>query len=52
MFTGFSSLKGINLSNFNINNVTHIGGMFKGCSDNIKNKIQSQIKNIKERAFN
>ena len=51
MFYGCSSLKEINLSNFNTNNVTYMEGMFWGCSDDIKNKIREQIKNIKEDAF-
>ena len=32
MFYGCSSLKEINLSNFNTNNVTNMSGMFEGCS--------------------
>ena len=32
MFSGCSSLKEINLFNFNTNNVTDMGGMFYGCS--------------------
>ena len=32
MFCGCSSLKGLNLTNFNTNNVTNMGGMFSGCS--------------------
>ena len=51
MFWGCSSLKEINLSNFNINNVSYMRGMFDGCSDDIKNKIREQIKNIKKEAF-
>ena len=52
MFYECSSLKEINLSNFNTNNVTNMYGSFHGCSDEIKNKIREQIKNIKEEAFN
>ena len=52
MFFGCSSLKELNLSNFNTNNVTYMYGMFSGCSDEIKIKIREQIKNIKEEAFN
>ena len=51
MFFGCLSLKEINLSNFNTNNVTDMSGMFSGCSDEIKIKIREQIKNIKEEAF-
>ena len=32
MFYGCLSLKEINLSNFNTNNVNNMGGMFWGCS--------------------
>ena len=32
MFYGCSSLKELNLNNFNTNNVTNMGGMFDGCS--------------------
>ena len=32
MFYECSSLKKINLSNFNANNVTNMSGMFEGCS--------------------
>ena len=52
MFSSCSSLKELNLANFNINNVTNMGGMFYGCSDQFHNKIRSEYKNIKEEAFN
>ena len=32
MFYGCSSLKEINISNFNTNNATDMSGMFYGCS--------------------
>ena len=32
MFCGCSSLKELNLSNFNTNNVNNMSGMFSGCS--------------------
>ena len=32
MFSGCSSLKELNISNFNTNNVTDMGSMFRGCS--------------------
>ena len=51
MFSGCSSLKELNLSNFNTNNVTDMSYMFYGCSDQFKNKIRSEYKNIKEEAF-
>ena len=52
MFYGCSSLKELNLSNFNTNNVINMGYMFSGCSDQFQNKIRDQYKNIKEEAFN
>ena len=52
MFFDCSSLKELNLSNFNTNNVTNMAGMFYGCSDQFHNKIRSKYKNIKEEAFN
>ena len=51
MFDGCSSLKELNLSNFNTNNVTDMRYMFNGCSKELKNKIKSDYKNIKEEAF-
>ena len=51
MFYGCSSLKELNLSNFNTNNVTDMKYMFDGCSNELKNKIKSDYKNIKEEAF-
>ena len=51
MFYGCSSLKELNLSNFNTNNVTNMNSMFYGCSEQLKNKIKSEYKNIKEEAF-
>ena len=51
MFYGCSSLKELNLSTFNTDNVTYMGYMFHGCSNQIRNKIRSQYKNIKEQAF-
>ena len=51
MFYGCSSLNEINLNNFNTNNVTNMRSMFSGCLDELKLKIKSQFKNIKEEAF-
>ena len=51
MFNGCSSLKELNLSNFNTNNVTNMEYMFSGCSEQFKNKIRAQHKNIKEEGF-
>ena len=51
MFYGCSSLKKLNLNNFNTNNVTNMSNMFNGCLDELKLKIKSQFKNFKEEAF-
>ena len=51
MFYGCSSLKELNLSNFNTNNVTDMFSMFYKCTEQLKNKIKSEYKNIKEEAF-
>ena len=51
MFCECSSLKELNLNNFNTNNVTDMSYMFSGCSDDLKSKIKSENKNIKDDAF-
>ena len=51
MFSGCSSLKELNLTNFNTNNVNNMWNMFFGCSDDLKRKIKSENKNIKDEAF-
>jgi len=51
MFEGCSSLKELNLNNFNTNNVTDMRCMFDWCSDDLKKKIKSENKNIKDEAF-
>ena len=51
MFAGCSSLKQLNLNNFNINNEVIMSCMFLGCSDELKEKIKEKYKNIKEEAF-
>ena len=43
MFYKCSSLKELNLNNFNTNKVTNMGGMFTGCSDELKLKIKKSI---------
>ena len=48
MFSKCYSLEELNLSNFNTNNVTDMRYMFNGCSNELKNKIKSDYKNIKE----
>ena len=52
MSKGCSSLKELNLSNFNTENVDNMRAMFWGCSDQFQNKIRAEYKNIKEEAFN
>ena len=51
IFSRCSSLKELNLNNFNTNNVTNMNFMFSGCSDDLKMKIKSENKNIKDEAF-
>ena len=51
MFCDCSSLKELNLNNFNTNNVTNMSCMFSYCSDDLKRKIKSENKNIKDSAF-
>ena len=51
MFRGCSSLKVLNLNNFNTDNVINMSFMFYGCSDDLKMKIKSENKNIKAEAF-
>ena len=51
MFYECSSLKELNLINFNTNNVTDMSWMFRGCLDELKLKIKSQFKNFKKVAF-
>ena len=38
MFEGCSSLKELNLENFDTNNVIDMSDMFNGCSDELKTK--------------
>ena len=51
MFNRCSSLKELNLNNFNTNNVESMYGMFSWCSHDLKRKIKSENKNIKDEAF-
>ena len=51
MFSKCYSLKELNLSNFNTDNVTNMRWMFYICSHEFQNKIRAQYKNIKEEAF-
>ena len=51
MFHGCSSLKELNLSNFNTNNVTDMRGMFRGCLEELKLKLKSQFKGFWEEDF-
>ena len=50
MFFGCSSLKELNLSNFNTNNVTDMGFMFSGCSSlkelNLSNFNTNNVTNM------
>ena len=51
LFYNCSSLKELNLNNFNTINVTFMDDMFYGCSEELKNKIRSQYKNLRNEAF-
>ena len=51
MFNGCSSLKELNLNNFNTINVTNMSGMFYECLGELLIKIKTQYKNIKKEAF-
>ena len=51
MFYKCSSIKELNLNNFNTNNVTDMNCMFYGCLDELKLKIKSQFKIFKGEAF-
>ena len=51
MFYECSSLKELNLNNFNTNNATDMSEMFNGCSDELKLKIKSQFQNFIEEVF-
>ena len=50
MFSGCSSLKELNLNNFNTNNVTYMSGMFRGCSSlnelNLNNFNTNNVTNM------
>ena len=46
-----SSLKELNLNNFNTSNVTNMSGMFRGCSDELKLKLKSKFNKFKNEAF-
>ena len=51
MFYDCRSLTELNLNNFNTNNVTDMSYMFWGCSNELKKKIKTQYKNIRNEAF-
>ena len=51
MFDGCSSLKELNLNNFNTNNVIYMRYMFSKCTDELKFKLKSKFNEFKEEAF-
>ena len=51
MFCGCSSLKELNLNNFNTINVTDMSDMFLKCSEELIMKIRNQYNNIINKAF-
>ena len=42
MFYDCPALKGLNLTNFNINNVTDMYGVFFGCPNQLQNTIRTR----------
>ena len=46
MFSNCSSLKELNLSFINTNNIIDMSYMFNGCSDDLKKKLKMLNKNI------
>ena len=48
MFVGCSSLTNLNLSNFNINNVTYTGDIFYECKNLTKNNVIVYDEKIKK----
>ena len=51
MFFRCSSLKELNLNNFNFNDRQNMDRMFSGCSQELKMKINKKYKKIKCQAF-
>ena len=53
IFSECSSLIELNLDNFNFNgnNRNKVSGIFSGCSNEFKNKMRIQYKNINEAAY-
>ena len=51
MFALCSSLKELDLSNFNTINTTDMKGMFFSCTNELKIKIRNQNNNFQEEAF-
>ena len=51
MFEGCSSLKELNINNFNTNNVTSMKCMFSRCSYELKLKLKSEFNQLQEFAF-
>ena len=47
MFYGWSSLKELNLSNFNTDNVTFYDYMYYTCSNELEKKIKESKKSLK-----
>ena len=51
MFDDCLALNEIDISNFKTTNIISMELMFFGCSDELKNKVKEQNKNIKSEAF-
>ena len=52
MFSNCSSLKELNLSNFEIKKDTKMTDIFRGCQDELKLKIRKHYKNFNEKHLN
>ena len=51
MFCDCTSLEDLDVSNFKFKKDTEMNCMFSGCSEDLKNKIKNQNKDIKGEAF-
>ena len=51
MFLNCSSLKELNMNNFNTNKVIAMEYMFYGCPKELQMEIKTKYKNIKKEAF-
>ena len=52
LFSDCTLLTEVILPNFNMEDIININSMFKGCSNNLKNEIRKNYKDLREEAFN